>query len=159
MSSAFCWYLTLAFKAFVVLTKVVTDTQIQTQTHTDTDTDTHLHHQHIALSTLKLADSWFALDKRLNFLCVLLIVEVMLHTPIWQMVEANFISGGNSALSCIWYVISAIVGHIGNSTFCQCCILVHTIKWALYSIILCSVWNFYPMLRCIESMQYCITVY
>ena len=31
-SSAFCWYLTLAFKAFVVLARAVTDTQ--THTHT-----------------------------------------------------------------------------------------------------------------------------
>jgi len=40
-SSTFCWYLTLAFKAFVALARTVTDTQ----THRHTDTQTHRHTQ------------------------------------------------------------------------------------------------------------------
>jgi len=36
-SSAFCWYLTLAFKAFVALTRAVTGTHTQ-RAHTHTHT-------------------------------------------------------------------------------------------------------------------------
>jgi len=45
--SAFCWYLTLAFKAFIALTRAVTDRQTDRQTdrhrHTHTHTHTHTH--------------------------------------------------------------------------------------------------------------------
>jgi len=34
-SSAFCWYLNLAFKAFIVLARAVADTHTHTHTHND----------------------------------------------------------------------------------------------------------------------------
>jgi len=40
----------------------------------------------------------YTLDEKLNFLCVLLTVEVMFHTPIRQKIEPNFLIWGNSAL-------------------------------------------------------------
>ena len=36
--SAYCWYLTLAFKAFIALARAVTDTHTRTHTHTHTHT-------------------------------------------------------------------------------------------------------------------------